>query len=51
MTEEQFLALLAYIDARISEKIADAFGRADCADWIRTNSFENDLRKALGLNQ
>jgi len=47
MTHEQYEALLAYLDARIAEKIADAFGRDSLHEIIRCNAFEADLRKLL----
>lgn len=43
MTEEQMRALMAWIDARIAEKIEDAFGR----DSLMEARQKNDARRAL----
>lgn len=47
MTEDQYRALLEYIDKRIDEKINDAFGRDSLVETIRCNDAERELRIAL----
>ena len=49
MTEDQFLALMEYIDARIEEKIYDWHHRADASDALRTIRCRADLREVFGL--
>ena len=50
MSEQQFKALMAYIDARIDEKIMDAFGRDSLYEAIKTSDYLKELREALLLD-
>ncbi len=43
MTKEQVEALLAYVDARIEEKIRDALGRDTLHETIRSREFLREL--------
>lgn len=47
MDQEQFDALLAYIDARIDEKIQQAFGRDSLSDGIRAEYLKDGAQKLI----
>ena len=47
MNQEQFDALLDYIDARIEEKIADAFGKDSLSETVRCTECRLDLKHLL----
>ena len=47
MTREQFNALCEYIDAKIDEKIEDAFGRDGLSETIRASKLECEAWAAL----
>lgn len=47
MTEEQLDKLLAYIDARLDEKIEEAFGRDSLYETIAKSEALDELRKSL----
>ena len=51
MTEEQLRALIAFIDARINEKIVDASGRDGIAEYVMTSACLERLRQTLGSTQ
>lgn len=50
MNQEQFNALLAYIDARIDEQIADAFGRDSLYESIETSEKRKNLYQSFYLD-
>lgn len=45
MKHDQFNKLLEYIDARIAEKISDAFGRDGLHEAVARADVENELRE------
>lgn len=45
MTEEQFVALLEFVDCKIEEKITGAFGRDTLSETRMRLMAEDDLRK------
>lgn len=47
MNEEQFNALLEFIDARIAEKIADDAGREAFCEYAWANTCRDRLRELL----
>lgn len=49
MNEEQFKALLEYIDRRLDERIQDAFGRASGQEWLASYTAEQELREVFNL--
>lgn len=49
MTEDQFLSLMEYIDARIDEKIYEYSGWDVLAEAIRTRALRIELRETFGL--
>jgi hypothetical protein len=51
MTPNQLSALLLYLDARIDEKIEDAFGRDALSEGIRTNTLRNLMILSFGFRQ
>lgn len=49
MTREQLVALLDYLDARMDEKIADAFGRDGQSETLIRMAYWKDLVAAFPL--
>ena len=49
MTEAFLKALMAWIDARIDEKIQDAFGRDSLHESIREGKCRNELEREFEL--
>jgi hypothetical protein len=50
MTREQLDALKAYIDARIDEKIEDAFGRDALHEYLARSSAETELDASVVIH-
>ena len=48
MREEQIVALLEYIDARIIQLIAEDANRDTLYESVRTKEAKEDLKKVLG---
>lgn len=49
MNEQQFQALMEYVDARIEEKIREYGSWYVLAETLRTLTLRGKLRKAFGL--
>lgn len=49
MDEQQFQALMKYVDARIEEKLRAAGGWNALEETIRTRALRVELREAFGL--
>lgn len=47
MKENEYVALLNYIDARINEKIEDAFGRDGLNESVRRSHLQEHLHHLL----
>lgn len=50
MNEQQFQALVEYIDARIDEKLYGWDGRDSLNETLRTDACRVELREAFGLS-
>ena len=51
MTKSKLKALLDYLDARMDERIAQAFRRDAMSEGIRADEFRQELENAFGIER